>query len=231
MEYLTANILGAIPVLFILLRRPDLARPMITIGLLAMPLTFFDLLYVPDYWVPKTLFEIPLGIEGFIFSFEAGALSTGIFAYVTNKKFRRVKKRLNYTTLLPLLVVLPVAYLFSLFAPINIAISMYAGMVAGILAFIFLRSGSAMNTLVTALSFTSVYAAALFVWAGIFPDTAAWFTLTNLPRLFILNVPIYEIIFGALFAAFWGNLYPHIFGYRAVDRAAKRRPASKPAVA
>lgn len=107
MEYLTANILGAIPVLFILLRRPDLARPMITIGLLAMPLTFFDLLYVPDYWVPKTLFEIPLGIEGFIFSFEA----------------------------------------------------------------------------------------------------------------------------GALFAAFWGNLYPHIFGYRAVDRAAKRRPASKPAVA
>lgn len=223
MEYVTANILGAIPVLFILHKRPDLAKPMIIMGLLAMPLALFDLLYMPDYWVPKTLFNIPIGVEGFIFSFEAGALAAGIYAFVKNQKFQKTKRLSDFLTILPLLAVLPTAYIFSLFFPINIALSMYIGLAVGILSLLALRRSLPINTCIAAFSFVAVYFIALLVWANLFPHTPEWFTLTNLPRIFIYNVPIYEIIFAALFAAFWSNLYQHIFGYKLVDRRTNRR--------
>lgn len=192
---------------------------MLIMGLLAAPLALFDILYVPSYWLPKTLFDIPIGIEGFIFSFEIGALATGLFAYSKRHSYRKGRAKFDLKLFMPFAVVLPVAFAFNAIFPVNIAIGMYVGLIAGIVCILYLRKDLLKNTLIGMSLFGVIYFLAILIWANLFPYTTEWFTVNNLPRIFIYNVPLYEIIFGFLFAAFWGGSYPLLFRYELAYRA------------
>jgi hypothetical protein len=70
------------------------------------------------------------------------------------------------------------------------------------------------SSIIGAITFGAIYATALIIWSNLFPYTNNWFVAQGLPKLFIFNAPVYEIIFGFLFGAYWGNIYELLFGYK-----------------
>jgi len=217
MEYLVANFIGAVPWIFVFYKRKDLRKEMLLMSLLAAPLALFDLIYVPTYWKPVTLFNIPIGIEGFIFSFEAGGLATVLFEYIEKQAPVRIKSYHNSLSILALLSILPVAFIFNYLFPINITVGVHFGLLVGIIVMLLLRKDLLKSAFIASISFGLIYFLSLLIWGNIFPDTVNWFTFENLPKIFILNVPLYEITFGFLFGAYWGNLYELLFGYKFKD--------------
>lgn len=218
MEYLAGNVIGAIPWLFFYFRRPDLRKMMLVMSILALPLAFFDLLYVPTYWIPETFLNIPIGIEGFIFSFEVGGFASPVFAYFFNQKIIKLKSGPALSRFIPLIIVLPSAYLFNILFPLNITVGMHVGLLLGTLFIILIRRDLMKSVVFSGLIFAIIYFACLLVWGNLFPRALDWFVFKNLPKLFPLNVPLYEVTFGFLFGGFWGNLYQLLFGYKFVRK-------------
>lgn len=181
---------------------------------LGLPIALFDFFYVPTYWTPTTLFHIPVGIEGFIFSFLCSGIAAVIYAEVMGVKLVKIAKYHKHTSFLVLLVIVPVAILISYFYPINIAVSMDVALLVGISLTIFLRKDLVKSTIKGSLIFGTLYASLLLIWSSLLPETQTWFTTTNLPRIFIFHASLYEIIFGYIFGAYWGNLYELFFGYK-----------------
>lgn len=212
--YLIATIIGAIPWLLLFYFRKDLRKEILVMSILSTPLAFFDLLYVPSYWKPVTFLNIPVGIEGLIFSFEVGGTASALYETFAHKALRKIKTQSNLLSLLVLLIVLPVAYTFNYLFPINITVGMHLGLFAGIVLILLLRKDLTKSVIYASILFTMVYFVSLLIWSSIFPITTNWFTFENLPKIFIFHVPFYELTFGLLFGAYWGNLYEFLFGYK-----------------
>ena len=214
MEYFAGDIILFIVWVTFFLLRKDLRREMVVMSLLAIPISLFELLYVPSYWIPVTWFNLPIGIEGIIFSFGFGGVAAVSYAEVGHKKLIKIGKYHRPITFLALAVVIPALLLFKYFYSTNIAIAVYFGLLAGIFTLIFIRKDLLKSALAGAIIFGTIYASALILWAQIFPHTREWFTLEGVPKIFILNASFYEMILGILFGAYWGNLYELLFGYR-----------------
>ncbi len=214
MEYLIADLIGGLIWLFFYFRRKDLRREIIVMSLLAAPLGLFDLLYVPTYWTPQTFFNLPIGIEGIIFSFIIGGIAAASYAEISKKKIIKISKYHKHFSIIVLLSIIPTMFIFNHLFPINIAISMYVALLLGIALTVLIRKDLLRSTIIGALTFGLIYGSAIIFWSALYPHTQDWFNLVGLPKIFIFNAPVYEIIFGFLFGAYWGNLYEILFGYK-----------------
>lgn len=66
--------------------------------------------------------------------------------------------------------------------------------------------------LFSGLYFGLLYFLILSVWLMIFPQAQEWWNFKIYGGITVLNVPLGEVLFGFLFAGFWGTLYEFIFG-------------------
>ena len=219
MTYLVANLIGWAVWLFFFITRKDLRKEMVVMGLIFAPLSFLDLLFVPSYWVPETIFNFPIGIEGFMYSFQVGGVAAVVYEYFDNKKLVKIKNyHLPVLSIIILLLLAPAAYTLTRLYNLNIAIGIYIASLVGILIIIHARKDLIRSTILGGVSYGIVYFASLAIWFNLYPEAQDWFVLENLPRTFILGVPIYEILFGILLGAYWGNIYEFLFGYKYSDR-------------
>lgn len=191
---------------------------MLIMSLCAMPLAFFDLVFVPTYWQPVTLWNIPIGVEGFLFSFSVGGIAAVIYAELTKRKPQRIPRK-KYSAwrafCVPVLTLVSFILSFVLGIP-NPEIAGYIGITVGIISTLYLRPDLARNIPYGMLAFGIVYFVSLKMWVMLFPDVESWFTTEYMPKLFVWGVPGWEALFGFFFGAFWGNLYELLFGYRLV---------------
>lgn len=214
MEYLFACLIAFIPWIIFFILRKDLRREMLIMSLLASPLGIFDLLYVPTYWIPQTLFGLPIGIEGIIFSFLIGGIAAVSYAEISQKKVQKINKNQRHFSIFVFALVLPLVLLINYFALFNIAVAMYIALLVGIVLIVMVRHDLLKASIIGGFIFGLIYSVAIILWINIFPSGKDWFILEGLPRIYFLNAPIYEIIFAILFGAYWGCLYELIFGYK-----------------
>ena len=208
--------------------RQDLRRPMLTMSLLAIPLALFDIVFVPTYWQPVTIFDIPVGIEGFIFSFSVGGIASVIYIEITNRRLRHIGRKNSLHALWLPLVTLALFFLAEVFCSPNPEISAYIAVLSSVLITLGLRKDLIQSAIVGSLVFGIVYFLLLKLWTLAFPGVYDWFSFEHLPKLYIWGVPGWEAIFGFVFAAYWVNLYELIFGYRLAP--AKTGPPGSKAV-
>lgn len=194
--------------------RKDLRKEILIMSLLASPLGLFDLLYVPTYWIPHTFLNIPVGIEGIFFSFLIGGIAAGSYAEISHRKLRKFNKYHKKFSILVVLIIIPTILIIQHFYLINISIAMYFALLIGTALAVFIRKDLLKSSIMGAIIFGLIYSIALIIWINIFPSGKDWFILKGLPKVFLLNAPIYEIIFSFLFGAYWGNLYELLFSYR-----------------
>lgn len=182
-------------------------------SVLAAPLGLIDIFFVPNYWQPVTLFNIPVGIEGLIFSFQFGGIAAVAYAEFAHAVPVKIKHFHRPVSVAALLLTLPLLLLYKLGLP-SAMISLYLALLCGIAITMYLRKDLLKSALIGGLVFGGIYFVGLSLWGTLLPQVKDWFAFEGLPRVFILNAPLYEIILGVLFAAYWGNMYELIFGYK-----------------
>jgi hypothetical protein len=206
--------------------RQDTRRMMLVMSLCALPLAAFDLLFVPNYWQPEILFGLPVGLEGFLYSFAVGGIAAVLYAELSKRTPRHIRAwraAAKHGLWVPVLTLITFIFAYALGVP-NPEIAAYIAIAAGVSLTIFLRPDLTPNVLYGAIAFGIVYFCCLKLWSVLFPDTAAWFTFEDLPKLFIWGVPGWEALFGFFFGAMWSPLYEVLFGYAlAPVKAAKKR--------
>jgi len=213
-EYLFACLIACIPWIIFFIFRKDLRREMLIMSFLAAPLGLFDFLYVPTYWIPQTYLNLPVGIEGIIFSFLIGGIASVSFAEMTHKKIQKINKYHIHVSVFLFALVLPLVMLINYFSFFNIAIAMYIALLTGIALIILVRRDLLKASIFGGFNFGIIYSISFILWINLFPAGKDWFVLDGLPKIYLLSAPIYELIFAFLFGAYWGILYELIFGYR-----------------
>ncbi len=207
----TLILMGIWGLLFVSLVRHR--RELVVAGILSVPLGFGEILFVPEYWQPNTLFGLAeqyrLDIESILFSFAVGGIaSTGYWLVGSG---RRIKKR-HRTTIwrilngfVPVFVFLPaVLYLRCIDALI---LSLAAGAVATMIY----RKDLVYKMLLGGIIFTALYVLVLLVMSYIDPSfTFFWtdgFTKTA------IGLPLEEILYALSFGTLWPSIYERLGNY------------------
>jgi hypothetical protein len=225
--YLVAGILFLSIWIFLFVRRKDLHREMLTMSLMAAPLAFADFFFVPKYWQPVILFHIPVGFEGVLYSFCLGGITAVLYSELAHRTPRHIHKwHKEGSAIVLALTFIIFLVLLSIGAP-NPMIAMYVALLAGIAIILYLRKDLLRGTVIGGLCFGVLYFILIRVWITIFPNAGDWFVFQGLPVAHVFGVPLWELLFGVIFAAYWGNVYELIFGYRLVAQAKKRNRQKK----
>jgi len=214
MAYISAVIIGAIPWIILFLLRRDLRKEILIMSLLAMPAGLLDVFFVPNYWIPITLFGLPVGIEGLIFSFEIGGIAAVLYTEITKQIPVRINGYHKHASLILVFVLIAIIFFVLINHVTNTMLALYTTLITGTAITLFLRKDLLKSAIEGALAFGLIYFILFFIELIFFPSVKSWFTLNGLPKMFILNVPVWEILFAVIFAAYWGNLYELIFGYK-----------------
>jgi hypothetical protein len=225
--YLVAAFLFIIVWLILFTRRKDLHREMLIMSLLAMPLGLFDVWAVPLYWKPETLFNIPVGVEGMIYSFCLGGVTAVIYAEVAHRRLQRVHKWHKSAALIVFLVTAAIFLPLAIGKVANPVIILYISLLSGLGVVLYFRKDLVRSTIIGALCFGILYFILLRIWISLYPGAVEWFVFEGLPKSRIFGVPLWELLFGTVFAAYWGNVYELLFGYRLVRRARKVKRLQK----
>lgn len=219
--YIFACGLGGLVWTGFFLYRPDLRPVMLGMSCIGLPLAFSDIFYVPQYWRPHTIGNIPVGLEGFLFTFEAAGICSIVFAAVFRRTLRTcsptyhfpARELVRVRTLIPFLP-LPISSLVSIVLHTNLEWGLFAGLLVTTAVVLSVRSDLALPVILGGLAFLPIYWLALTIWLLAYPSVHDWFTLWHMPRWFFLGVPVWEIAFGAIFGAYWTAVYPLVFEAR-----------------
>lgn len=223
--YLTAGLimLSIWTLLFAL--RKDLRREMVTMSLIAAPLGLFDFIAVPLYWEPVTMFGSLYNIENILYTFSLGGITAVLYTEVARKAPRHMHKWHKSAALVVGAVTLGVLITFALQGHLNPAVVLYIALLSGLAVSIYLRPDLVRGTVIGALCFGVIYFTALKIWMTVFPGTVEWFAFVGMPQIYISGIPVWELTFGIIFAAYWGNIYEILFGYQLVNVPVKRAVA------
>jgi hypothetical protein len=222
--YLVAGLLFLSIWIFLFVRRKDLHREMLTMSLMAAPLAFADLFFVPKYWQPVILFGFhSVGFEAILYSFCLGGIAAVLYEEVAHRTPKHIHKWHKHGSVVVLVLTFIIFLALLAAGAPNPMIAMYVALLVGIAVILYLRKDLLRGTVVGGLCFGILYFILIRVWITIYPSAADWFVFQGLPPAHIFGVPFWELLFGTIFAAYWGNVYELIFGYRLVARAKKKK--------
>ena len=143
-------------------------------SILATPLALLDFFFVPSYWIPKTLFNIPIGIEGFVFSFEIGGIAAVVYPEFSKTIPVKIK---NYHKPFTVAIIATTFALFLLLNKLNfsnVMINLYVVLLVGTALTIYIRKDLLKSAIDGALLFGGIYFLSLTLWLKIFPQAKEW---------------------------------------------------------
>jgi len=225
--YLTAGLMMLCVWITLFILRKDLRREMIIMSLIAAPLGLFDFIAVPLYWEPVTMFGSLYNIENILYTFSLGGISAVLYTEVARKAPRHMHTWHKSAALIVGAVTIAVLVTFVLQGRFNPAVVLYLGLLSGLAVSLYLRPDLVRGTIIGALCFGVIYFTALKIWMTIFPGAVEWFAFVGMPQIYVWGIPLWELTFGIIFAAYWGNIYEILFGYRLVNLPVKRKKAQQ----
>jgi hypothetical protein len=210
--------------LILYLMKPEFRKEMLAVSLGTMLFGLTEPLFIPDYWNPPTLFDLAqktgFDIESFIFTFAIGGIGSVVYKIFYKKKIVPVseeEKRHNrhkyhlYLMLSPIPVFIFLAVLTSL----N---HIYCGIIAmftGAIASLYCRPDLKIKIWVGGLLFLIIYFVFFLSLLLFDPDFVihVW-NLKALSGIFLLGIPMEELLFAFSFGMLWSSLYEHIKWYK-----------------
>jgi hypothetical protein len=185
---------------------------MLVIGLLLTPFVILDALTVPTYWKPITAFSIPVGIEGFLFTFFITGIAAVLYEVIFKKRYKFNKVHISFC------IIFAVPALISGFAVyflnLNIIYLFILGFAFMAIAELIRRPDLLFNAFVSSLFFCAVYVITFSLWLVLSPDSINWWNNTMLSGIKIGPVPLEEVLFSLSLGFFVGPLFEYITGAR-----------------
>ena len=218
-----------IPWALIYMAFPAQRRAMLWSSLFTMPFGLSEPLFVPEYWMPPSLFDLAentgFDIESLIFCFGIGGIGSVFYNLLTQKipqavgtcERHQTLHRHHYKALATPFFVFIALYFF----PWNPIYPSILSMFAGALATVLCRPDLKRKTWIGGLLFLIYYAIFLagLEWSAPGYIDRIW----NLEVLSGVNVgfmPIEELLFAVGFGMYWSGVYEH-FTWRKLGDAGR----------
>jgi Lycopene cyclase len=187
--------------------------------LIAAPLALTSLLFVPQYWTPPSLFNldqrIRVGIEDFLWAAAVGGIASVVGELLLKEKLATLRSQPRQRHYAPFALLVVVFLALELWHPNKTMYNTIAAFAAGAVMIAFLRSDLVPLMVVSALSFTALY---FFLFLGLlflYPEfVRRFYNIPNLLGIYVLGVPIEELLFAATGGAIWSVAYEYVEGYR-----------------
>jgi len=230
-NFLTLALLFALPGVLVLVVRPDLRTVAARIVPFSLPFAFTESLFYPSYWEPAFLFDlgrrIGFGIEDFVFVAALAAFSTIIYPACCNRAYAShapaTGRACAAVRALMLLAVAGALLAVLWAAGIAVIYGACMAMFVSGLAAAALRRDLFVPALIGGVCAGAVYfvvcCAADLIMPGIFQTV--WHTEKFL-GVFVLGVPLEELIYGGVAGFAATSFYPYVFGLRFVRRNVER---------
>lgn len=210
-------ILGAVWLLFYAWRG-DLRKEMLAISALSLPLGITELLYVPEYWDPPSVFNLiersGFGIEDFLFCFFAGGIAAVVFELFKKRKLRKkwFDHKLHFGPYILMLGLhIALEWLFPQMTIYNAAFSILIA--SGYIAY--RRRDLIPQILYGGMFFATLYWLMFLVFYQLFPGfISTYYSHDNLLPLQILGIPFEEVMIAFAIGTLWSVLYEYIFNYK-----------------
>lgn len=211
----------------IYLAKKGFRKEMLKMSLITMPFGLTEPLFVPEYWMPPSLFNLAektsFDIESLIFSFAIGGIGVVLYNLIFKQTLQKIthtershkRHRLHkYILFVPAVVFLILAF----FTSLN---HIYCGSIAlfiGGLSTLYCRPDLKAKIWVGGILFTILY----FIYFGsILPFyplyVELYWNLDNLSHILVLGIPIEELLFAFTFGMYWSGLYEHLYWQKLIS--------------
>lgn len=205
--------------------RRETRKTMLLVSFVTMTFGLTEPLFVPEYWSPPSLFDLArrtgFDVESFVFSFAIGGIGSVLFGIVfpykhirlSNAEMRSSRHRFHRPILVLPFFLFPLLKLGTSWNPIYVGVTT---LFVSALATLYCRPD-----LITKIwAGGGLFAILYFFYFGsvliFFPDYVVdYWNLKDLSGLFLLGVPIEELLFGFSFGMYWSSVVEH-FGWLSV---------------
>ena len=195
-------------------------RPMFWAIVLTMPFGLTEPLFVPEYWIPPSLFGLArrtgFDMESLVFCFGIGGLGIVLYdvifgiehTHMTEAERHHRRHRFHIWTLLSPGIAFPVLFFLTDWNPIYTgSLSMF---IAG-LAALWCRPDLKKKIWVSGVMFTVFYFVYFFFLEVVSPGYVlrVW-NLLAISGILVLGVPLEELMFAFTFGMLWSSYYEHL---------------------
>ncbi len=198
---------------------PVQRKAMLWSSLFTMPFGLTEPLFVPEYWMPPSLFNLAentgFDIESLIFCFGIGGIGSVFYNLFTRKRIETVAEcerkhtqhKFHYHAVATPFIVFIIFY----FLPWNPIYPSILAMFAGAIATMLCRPDLKQKTWVGGLLFLGYYAIFLagLEWSAPGYIDRVW-NMDALSGITIGFMPIEELLFAIGFGMYWSGVYEHI---------------------
>jgi hypothetical protein len=220
-EFLILTLIFWVPGILIYILRFDLRRVIHLMAAFSLPFAATEWLFYPDYWEPAFLFNLidvlGFGIEDILFVTGLSAFTSTVYAFCSGKTLEIKTVRWGLVTLIftatgTLVTILTLGGVATIYASMLIT----AGISAWIL---WLRRDLIQAGLIGSLLTTAIYFSLCIIFGMTFPQVfeITWHT-TDFLNLFVMGVPIEELLYGAACGLAATVFLPYVTEARFVSR-------------
>ena len=191
--------------------------------LISAPMALTNILFVPQYWTPPSLFDldqkIKVGIEDFLWAAAVGGIASVVAEILLEEKLSGIRKRTRKRHFAPFVIVVVVFIALQLWHPGQTIYNTIIVFAVGALVIAYLRSDLIPTMLVGALSFTVLYFTLFLIFLSLYAGfIQRYYNVPNLLGIYVAGVPIEELLFAGTGGAIWSVAYEYVQGYRLEPR-------------
>jgi len=187
--------------------------------LISAPMALTSILFVPQYWTPPSLFDldqrIRVGIEDVLWAAAVGGIASAVAEILLKERLSALRKGVRKRHFVPFVVVVVVFIVLQLLHPGKTIYNTIIAFAIGAAVIAVLRSDLIPTMLAGALSFALLYFALFLIFLFFYPGfIERYYNIPNLVGIYILGVPIEELLFAGTGGAIWSVAYEYVQGYR-----------------
>lgn len=187
--------------------------------LIAAPMALTNLLFVPEYWTPPSLFDldqkIRVGIEDFLWAAAVGGIAAVVGEILLKERLATVRKARHKRHYAPFVVAALVFVGLRFGFHWKTMNSTIVALAACALLIAYLRPNLIPLMLASAASFALLYFVLFLLVLALYPEFVhRYYNLSNLFGIYFLGVPIEELLFAGSGGAVWSVAYEYVHGYR-----------------
>jgi len=193
-------------------------------SLISGPLAVSGFLFIPQYWCPPSLFDLDVrfkvGIEDVLWSASVGGIASVIGEILLREKLSKIRQRQAKRHYAPFVAMVAVFVVLEFSRPNKSIYNTIVSLLVGALVTALLRCDLVPLMLTGALSFTALYLGLFLCFLSLYPEfVQRFYNLSGILKIYILGVPIEEMMFAASLGSVWSVAYEYAQDYRLVSFA------------
>lgn len=187
--------------------------------LIASPMAFTSILFVPQYWTPPSLFDldrrIRVGIEDFLWAAAVGGIAAVVGELILRERLALLRKSRHKRHYAPFVLLCLVFVALEIWHPHKTMNNTIISFAFGAIILAYLRRNLIPLMLVGSVTFTVLYFVLFLCVLVLYPEfVMRYYNLPNLIGIFVHGVPIEELLFAGTGGAIWSVAYEYFYGYR-----------------